>query len=94
MKEFFKYLVNKLYYNGYKCIVFSLNEIAETSLSKGGGSLHLVLSSGERFPLYSIRAKQLHNMLNMFVREAAGTANTTINRQLQQARIIVSQFGL
>ncbi|XP_014248612.2 unconventional myosin-XV isoform X2 [Cimex lectularius] len=65
-----------------------LNEIADTSLSKGGGSLHIVLSSGERFPLYTFRAKQLQLLINAFVREAADTANTTINRELHQARII------
>ncbi|XP_073998346.1 unconventional myosin 10A isoform X4 [Rhodnius prolixus] len=65
-----------------------LNEIADTSLSKGGGSLHIVLSSGERFPLYTNRAKQLQILINNFVREAAGTANTTINRELHQARMI------
>lgn len=70
--------------------LFRLNEIADTSLSKGGGSLHIVLSSGERFPLYTNRAKQLQILINNFVREAAGTANTTINRELHQARMIVS----
>lgn len=65
-----------------------LNEIADTGLSKGGGSLHIVLSSGERFPLYTQRAKQLQALINAFVREAAGTANTTINRELHQAKII------
>ncbi|XP_014277405.1 unconventional myosin-XV isoform X2 [Halyomorpha halys] len=65
-----------------------LNEIADTGLSKGGGSLHIVLSSGERFPLYTQRAKQLQVLINAFVREAAGTANTTINRELHQARVM------
>uniref|UniRef100_A0A0K8SUT5 Unconventional myosin-XV n=1 Tax=Lygus hesperus TaxID=30085 RepID=A0A0K8SUT5_LYGHE len=65
-----------------------LNEIANTSLSKGGGSVHIVLSSGDRFPLYTQRAKQLQMLINAFVREAAGTANTTINRELHQARMI------
>ncbi|BES99216.1 MyTH4 domain [Nesidiocoris tenuis] len=65
-----------------------LNEIANTSLSKGGGSVHIVLGSGERFPLYTHRAKQLQQLINAFVREAAGTANTTINRELHQARMI------
>ncbi|KAG8264185.1 Belongs to the TRAFAC class myosin-kinesin ATPase super [Homalodisca vitripennis] len=64
----------------------SLEEIADTMVSKGGGSIQLVLSSGERFPLYTPRARQLDAMLGAFTREAIGAANTTINRELHQAR--------
>ncbi|XP_075232051.1 unconventional myosin 10A isoform X3 [Lycorma delicatula] len=64
-----------------------LDEIADVGISKGGGSLQLVLSSGERFPLYTNRARHIQSMLNAFTREAIGTANTTINRELHQARV-------
>ncbi|XP_039291022.1 unconventional myosin-XV [Nilaparvata lugens] len=64
-----------------------LDEIADVGVSKGGGTLQLVLSSGEHFPLYTNKARQIQSMLSSFTRESIGTANTTINRDLHQARI-------
>ncbi|XP_054281634.1 unconventional myosin-XV-like isoform X2 [Macrosteles quadrilineatus] len=76
--------------NGHLRVVhtISLEEIAETGVSKGGGSLQLVLSSGERFPLYTARARQIDAIINAFTREAAGAANTTINREMHHARMV------
>lgn len=75
----------------YFSLCSSLEEIAETGVSKGGGSLQLVLSSGERFPLYTARARQIDAIINAFTREAAGAANTTINREMHHARMVVSR---
>lgn len=47
----------------------SLEDIAESVMSKTGSSLQVVLQSGEKFPIHSPRARQIHAMLHSFIVE-------------------------
>ncbi|CAH0384305.1 unnamed protein product [Bemisia tabaci] len=48
----------------------ALDEITEINVGKGGSSIILGLQSGEKYPIYSNRSRQILAMVNAFLREA------------------------
>lgn len=58
--------------NGQIQVVHSiaLDEITEINVGKGGSSIILGLQSGEKYPIYSNRSRQILAMVNAFLREA------------------------
>ncbi|KAI5728804.1 hypothetical protein M8J77_021338 [Diaphorina citri] len=64
----------------------SLEDIAESVMSKTGSSLQVVLQSGEKFPIHSPRARQIHVMLHAFIREGGAVL------QMQQESRLTKQW--
>ncbi|XP_026679337.1 uncharacterized protein LOC103509128, partial [Diaphorina citri] len=63
-----------------------LEDIAESVMSKTGSSLQVVLQSGEKFPIHSPRARQIHVMLHAFIREGGAVL------QMQQESRLTKQW--
>uniref|UniRef100_A0A8D9AYW5 Unconventional myosin-XV n=1 Tax=Cacopsylla melanoneura TaxID=428564 RepID=A0A8D9AYW5_9HEMI len=64
----------------------SLEDISESVMSKTGSSLQVVLQSGEKFPIHSARARQIHAMLHAFIREGGAIL------QMQQESRLTKQW--